>query len=300
MEQIDVHGANKWLCLHGKQWFDRHRAGRRQTASFLKNGFQVADDASIRVIGRALDILRVINLQGAPSMAQIARAVDLPYPTVLRIVRALIEEGVVEREPARKRYRPTALVQALSYGFQSHDALVTKARPHIEHLTRNVHWPISVVTRVGNFMVVRDSTSTQTPMTFNHYYPGWQVPLIQSASGRAFLANTSRDIRDNLIAHIEDSGTEGEIRMLRAFEASGEAEKIRQQGYASVARTAYSANPGKTSSFAVPILREDEVLGTLTLVFFAAAMSTEIAVERYLPMMIETAARIGTDMIGST
>lgn len=259
----------------------------------------VAEDASIRVIGRALEILRVINLQGAPTMAQIAREVGLPYPTVLRIVRALIEEGVVEREPVRKRYRPTALVQSLSYGFQSHDALVTKARPHIEHLTRAVHWPISVVTRVGNFMVVRDSTSTQTPMTFNHYYPGWQVPLIQSASGRAYLANCTSEVRHNLIAHIEDSGTEGEIRMLRAFEASGEAEKIRRQGYAAVARTAYSANPGKTSSLAVPIFCEGDVLGTLLIVFFAAAMSTEIAVERYFPLLSETAARIGHEMTGN-
>lgn len=231
-------------------------------------------------------------------MTQIAQAVDLPYPTALRIVRALIEEGVIEREPTRKRYRATALVQALAYGFQSHDALVTQARPHIEALTKSVHWPISVVTRVGNFMVVRDSTSTQTPMTFNHYYPGWQVPLIQSASGRAFLAHTSREIRDTLIAHIEDSGTEHEIRMLRAFESIGEADKIRRQGYAAVARTAYSANPGRTSSFAVPIFCEEEVLGTLTLVFFAAAMTLDDAVTRYLPHLRATAHSIGTDMIG--
>ena len=232
-------------------------------------------------------------------MTQIAQAVDLPYPTALRIVRALIEEGVIEREPARKRYRATALVQALAYGFQSHDALVTKARQHIEALTRAVHWPISVVTRVANFMVVRDSTSTQTPMTFNHYYPGWQVPLIQSASGRAFLAHTNRDIRENLVAHIEESGTEGEIRMLRAFESTGESEKIRRQGYAAMARTAYSANPGRTSSFAVPIFCEDEVLGTLTLVFFAAAMTLDDAVTRYLPQVQETAVKIGTEMIGN-
>lgn len=289
---------NNCLCAVNEVALYWHRSGHcRNMCSKVE--CKVADDASIRVIGRALDILRVINLQGAPSMTHIAQAVNLPYPTALRIVRALIEEGVIEREPNRKRYRATALVQALAYGFQSHDALVTKARPHIEALTQAVHWPISVVTRVANVMVVRDSTSTQTPMTFNHYYPGWQVPLIQSASGRAFLAHTSRDIRENLIAHIEESGTEGEIRMLRAFESTGESEKIRQQGYAAMARTAYSANPGRTSSFAVPIFCEDEVLGTLTLVFFAAAMTLDAAVTRYLPQVRETAARIGTEMIGN-
>jgi IclR family mhp operon transcriptional activator len=257
----------------------------------------LTDDSSIRVIGRALDILRVINLQGAPTMAEIARAVDLPYPTALRIVRALIEEGVVERETTRKRYRVTALVQALSYGFQGHDVLVTKARPHIEGLTRTIHWPVSVVTRVGNFMVVRDSTSTQTPMTFNHYYPGWQVPLIQSASGRAFLAHATPEVRESLTTHIEQSGTPAEIRMLRAFETEGEAERVRAQGYAAVARTAYSANPGRTSSFAVPIFSDGEVLGTLTLVFFAAAMTLETAIERYLMQLRGAAIAIGAEMV---
>ena len=68
---------------------------------------------------------------------------------------------------------------------------------------------------------------------------------------------------------------------------------------AAMARTAYSANPGRTSSFAVPIFCEEEVLGTLTLVFFAAAMTLDDAVARYLPQMKETAARIGTEMIGN-
>lgn len=260
----------------------------------------MAEDASIRVIGRALNILRVISLQGAPTMSEIALAVDLPYPTVLRIVRALAEEGVIEREPTRKRYRVTAMVQALSYGFQSHDVLVSKARPHIEGLTRTVHWPASIVTRAGNFMVVRDSTSTQTPMTFNHYFPGWQVPLIQSASGRAFLAHACPTVREELVAHLEASGTVEEVRMLRAFEANGEPDKIRAQGYAAVARTAYSANPGRTSSFAVPIFCEGEVLGTLTLVFFAAAMSLNDAIERYLMQVRGVAISIGTEMIGQS
>ncbi len=257
----------------------------------------MAEDSSIRLIGRALDILRVINRQGAPSMAEIAKALDLPYPTALRIVRALIEEGVIERESTRKRYRVTPLVQALSYGFQNHDRLVTRARGPIRALTEKVHWPITVVTRVGNVMVVRDSTSTQTPMTFSHYYPGWQVPLIQSASGRAYLANTQREARESLVAHIEASGSEAEIGMLRHFEQSGEVERIREQGYAAVARTAYSANPGRTSSFAVPLFAGEDLLGTLTLVFFASAMSLADAVARYFPDVQRTAQQIGADML---
>lgn len=254
-------------------------------------------DKSIRSISRALAILRAINRAGSLTLTEIARAVDVPYPTALRIVRALVEEGVVEREPDRKRYRPTALVQGLSYGFQNHDQLVVTARPQIVALTQELHWPISIVTRVGNAMVVRDSTSTQTPLTFNHYYPGWQVPLTVSASGRVFLAYSPPEVRRELIEYYRVDTNGADVMMLKAFDEHGEAERIIAQGYAAVARTGYSANPGKTSSIAVPLFIGDELSGTLTLVFFAAAMSLDEAIERFVSPLQETATRIGNDMV---
>lgn len=249
-------------------------------------------DQTIRSISRALDILRAINRGGSLTLTEIARSAELPHPTALRIVRALVSEGVIEREPARKRYRATALIQALAYGFQNHDQLVVTARPHIVALTQQVHWPISIVTRVGNVMVVRDSTSTQTPLTFNHYYPGWQVPIIVSASGRSLLAHSPPEARRELIAHYAETGTPGEIAMIEAFETQGEADRIREQGYAAVARTGYSANPGRTSSIAVPLFQGDALRGTLTLVFFSTAMSLSQAIERFVAPMQETARTI--------
>ncbi len=256
----------------------------------------MSDDKSIRSISRALAVLRAINRSSALTLTEIASAAELPYPTALRIVRALVDEGVIEREPNRKRYRPTPLIQALAYGFQNHDRLVVTARPHIEALTEKVHWPISIVTRVGNSMVVRDSTSAQTPLTFNHYYPGWQVPLTVSASGRAFLAHAGPEVRRQLVAHYKSIATSAEFATLKAFEEEGEARRILEQGYAAVARTGYSANPGRTSSIAVPLFIGDELAGTVTLVFFSAAMPLAEAVKRFVAPLRATAAAIGADM----
>jgi IclR family mhp operon transcriptional activator len=253
-------------------------------------------DGQIRSISRALAILRVINRRGSLSLTEIASAVQLPYPTALRIVRSLVEEGVIEREPNRKWYRPTALIQSLAYGFQNNDQLVAIARPHIVSLTEKLHWPISIVTPVGNVMVVRDSTSTMTPFTFNHYYPGWQVPLTASASGRAFLAHAGEETRQALIAYYLAQGTEGEVATLHAFELQGESQKIRTQGYATAARNAYSASPRRTSSVAVPLFQEELLLGSLTMVFFSAAMSLDDAVKRFVPSLQSVAAMIGAEM----
>jgi IclR family mhp operon transcriptional activator len=72
--------------------------------------------------------------------------------------------------------------------------------------------------------------------------------------------------------------------------------RIREQGYATAARNAYSASPRRTSSVAVPLFQDDSLLGSLTMVFFSAAMPLNEAVERFVPSLRDTAEAIGTGM----
>jgi len=257
---------------------------------------QSEKNGSIRAITRSVAVLQAINRSGSLTMTRISEAVGLPYPTATRIVRTLIEVGLIEQEPSRKRYRPTALVQTLSCGFQNHDRLVSTARPHIVELTHLIDWPVSVVTRVGQQMMVRDSTSTLTSLTFNNYYPGWQVPLLSSASGRVYFAHASAQERAELLRQyaIDHQGLDSLI--LREFRDGDAVEKILEAGFAAVARTAYSANPGRTSSIAVPLFESGSLLGSLALVFFAQASSIPKAIERLLEPLRATARAIQHDL----
>ncbi|MEL7030280.1 MAG: helix-turn-helix domain-containing protein, partial [Pseudomonadota bacterium] len=127
----------------------------------------------IRAISRGLAALQAINRNKSLSMMEVAQAAEVPYPTACRIVQTLVYEGLIEREPHRKRYRPTALVHTLSSGHQNEDDLVKAARPHLIELTRKVSWPVSLTTRVGATMMVRDSTHALTSLTFHNYDPGY-------------------------------------------------------------------------------------------------------------------------------
>ncbi|MBT0670193.1 helix-turn-helix domain-containing protein [Novosphingobium profundi] len=253
----------------------------------------------IRSLSRSIQVIQAINRHGSLGLTEISRAVDIPYPTAYRIVNTLMDEGLIEREPTRKRYRPTALIQTLSCGFQNHDRLVGIGRPLISAFTQEFHWPLSIVTRVGNKMVVRDSTSTQTTLTFNNYYPGWQVPLLASASGQVYCSFTSRAEQQELInqAYIKQKKLDAVI--LRDFESGQAQQRIRELGYAAVARTPYSANPGKTSSIAVPLFENQQLLGSLALVYFANSMPLSEAIERYLDPMLEVARQIGRGLEAS-
>ena len=153
----------------------------------------------IRAITRGLSVLQAINRGGSITMMEIARTSRVPYPTACRIVQTLLHEGMIEREPARKRYRATALVQSLASGFHDDSRLVAIARPHIDTLCDRLLWPISITSRVGAHMMVRDSTHTKTSLTLNNYYPGFTLPIMECSSGKAYMAFCSDAEREHLI-----------------------------------------------------------------------------------------------------
>src|SRR5688572_11977180 len=128
----------------------------------------VTESASIRALGRGLRLLQIINQHAPISLMGLSRRSGYAYATTRRIVQTLVEEGMIEREPGRKRYRPTMLVRTLSHGFQDSDELVAVARPHIVELCQQVGWPITVASRVGARMMLRDSTHAMTSLTLSN------------------------------------------------------------------------------------------------------------------------------------
>lgn len=245
----------------------------------------------IRSITRAIAALQAINRQGSLTMMEIATEAGVPYPTACRIVQTLLFEGLVEKEPDRKRYRATALVQTLATGFQHDDELVTVAHGHIVELTRKVGWPVSVAVRVGRNMMLRDSTHSNTSLTFEHYYPGFTLPVLDSASGKVSMAYASDEERETILRFIRVS-QDIDLSYLATAEVSLDVERIRKNGYAVQGRNHFNLTPGKTSSISVPIFKNGEFEAALTMVFFVAAMSIEAALEAYLGDMKATAAAI--------
>lgn len=245
----------------------------------------------IRSVSRAIAILQAINQKGSLSMMQIARMGEVPYPTACRIVQTLIHEGLIEQEPARKFYRPTVMVQSLSHGFQTDGLLVETGRDHIRELTGRIGWPVSLTVRVGTHMVVRDSTHGETSLTFERYYPGYRLPLMDCASGRVCLAHMRPEELDNVMNWVSLSGAQEEPGVT-VHVSVNTLNKIHSEGYAAIGWGQHNLTPGKTSSIAVPIFRGGRFEAALTLIYFAAAMKQEDAVARYVDDLKATAQRI--------
>lgn len=250
----------------------------------------------IRSISRCMQVIQAINRHGSLTLMEIAQAAKVPYPTACRIVQTLLHEGFIEREPDRKRYRPTVLVLSLANGFQAHDRLIQASRRYIVDLTHKHNWPLSVVTRVGQSMVVRDSTHALTSRTFSNYYPGFTLPILECASGRAYVAHAPAEERANILEGVKAIPGATDPQTLTLFASDIIIGEIQRDGYATKGRNFHNATPGRTASIAVPLFDQDELIGALTMVFFASAMKMSEAVELYVPEMKVAAERISQDL----
>ena len=257
-------------------------------------------DGSVRAIGRGLAVLKVINLHGSLNMMTIARLSAMPYPTACRIVDTLIDEGMIEREPSRKFYRPTSLVMSLSHGYRPEDGLAAAAKNPIRDLTRRILWPVSVCSRVGATMMIRECSHRQSPKTLNMYYPGYTIPILGCSAGTAYLAFCGADEREAVLKSLApspDTAGPGAGASFVGAPFGGKnfermLENVRQSGFASFERCHNNANPGKTSSLSAPILVDGACEGTVTIVFFSSALTTPEAIRDLAGPLCETGALI--------
>ncbi|PKP92483.1 MAG: IclR family transcriptional regulator [Alphaproteobacteria bacterium HGW-Alphaproteobacteria-16] len=250
----------------------------------------------IRSLSRGIAVLQAVNRGQSLSMMEIARTSEVPYPTACRIVQTLLHEGLIEREPSRKRYRPTALTQTLAHGFQGHARLVKTARPHLVDLTRSMGWPVSISTHVGNSMVIRDSTHALTALTFSNYYPGFALPVLECASGLVYLSHMPKEELASILHTLALMDRNRSRHIINLLEHEGLAEQIREQGYATRGNNQFTHNPGKTSSIAVPLFEEGRIAGALTLAFFAAATKMDNAVQQFVEPLMSAARAISDDL----
>lgn len=253
----------------------------------------------IRSLSRGIAVLQAVNRGNALSMMEIARTSEVPYPTACRIVQTLVYEGLIEREPARKRYRPTALTQTLAYGFQGDMHLVEVARAHLVELTRSLGWPVSIATHVGHSMVIRDSTHSLTALTFNNYYPGYSLPVLECASGLVYISHMQPEERSNLLHTLKLMDSARSRHAVALLEREGLADEIRDNGYATRGNNLFTNNPGKTSSIAVPIMLDGRIIAALTLAFFSAATKMTDATRQFVDPLKRAADAIEHDLARS-
>lgn len=252
----------------------------------------MGQQSSVRALERGLDIISLLNRHNGLTVTQVGQLTDLPRPTAFRLLRTLESLGYLFRDSQDKKYRLTAQVRTLSHGYDQEEWIPNIARPIMAELCKKILWPIALGTVSGSHMLIRDTTDELSPFAIRRHRGGFNIPLLSTASGAAYLAFCDSHKRDELIAFalsqdpdaLSRTGTNVDI-----FKRS--LETVKTDGYACMRVVEANHN-----ALAVPIIVNGEIFASASARFYTTAMSLQQAVERYAESMIEAADHMGKEI----
>nr|WP_100548306.1 MULTISPECIES: DNA-binding transcriptional regulator [unclassified Pseudomonas] len=257
-----------------------------------------SDYTTVRGLSRGLALLNALNrLDGGASPSRLAEVSGIHRTTVRRLLETLQDEGYVHRSESDGSFRLSMKVRELSEGFRDEQWISAVAAPLLAELLQKVVWPTDLCTLDVDAMVVRETTHRFSRLSFHRSMIGRRLPLLQTATGLAYLAFCDDAEREQIVALL--AKREGpEFRLARdAIALDNLLRKVRHQSYGENFM-AWNQEE-KIASIAVPVFGESRLLGCLNLVYVAQAMSIEQAANRYLAALQHTASQIGEKLTQS-
>lgn len=151
-------------------------------------------------VHNVVSVLRAFRLDRPEmSLAELARAVELPKPTVNKVVQTLLAEGFLERVSDRARYRPNLRMFELGHFILNHLDMVHEATPYIRHLSQ-LTGETAHLTAYENGEVIWLLRIDGPSSSELYSRIGRRAPATAAAAGRAILAFLAADELDHVIS----------------------------------------------------------------------------------------------------
>ncbi|MBP0636766.1 MULTISPECIES: DNA-binding transcriptional regulator [unclassified Cupriavidus] len=257
--------------------------------------------ANVRGLTRGLDVLRALNRMesGRATAQQLAQETGLHRTTVRRLLETLLAQGFVRRSESDDTFRLTLQVRTLSEGFTDDEWISTTAAPLMGELLQQVVWPSDLTTPDGDAMIIRETTHRFSPLSFHRAMVGRRLPMLLTASGRAYFANCTEPEQESIVAMLR-SGAGGERQAALASDAQfvqNLVKRVRQDGF--------STNHGdwseqrNISAIAVPLRAGERVLGSLNVVYLSRALKPAEAEAKFVAPLAGIAGKIAAGLAGT-
>lgn len=255
---------------------------------------------TIRVISRAVAVLRTLEQSPGQSLASLSAATQLPKASLLRVLASLELEGLVWRAIGDGLYRNRVSISKLSASHMTHYRLAELAAPVLQDLQRRVVWPSDLALRQDYAMEMVETSRRVSSLSLVREELGFRVDMLMSAVGRSYLAfcpeEESREIIEHLRAHPEDCvnaqrvTVAGAQRMLEETRLQGYGTRDVRYGGSDQSLKAFDDG---LSAVAVPILGEQgRVLGCVTIVWLKRFQLEREILRTHLPQLRLAASAI--------
>jgi IclR family mhp operon transcriptional activator len=238
---------------------------------------------TVRVVQRALVLMRLMNDRESWTLEALARTSRLPKATVHRLLGTLEQEGYVHTFPGIPGlYRLTRLTQELSAGLTDFAIFADLAEPIVIEATRALSWPVSFAMPEPPFMRV---VSCGMPYSPSHSAKPTSVEkrhwMFSSAVGKAYLSRcTAAEIEavcDAAASFCRSSSVALPIPTTKEVVAL--AAEVKATGYA----VRFASRSDLNSAIAVPVFSSGALLGALACSTFPKSLS-----QRFIAATLET------------
>jgi IclR family pca regulon transcriptional regulator len=212
----------------------------------------------------------------------------LPKATVFRIVRTLISLDYITYDPKSKHYFLSPRVMLLGFTALSRMDLIDIAHPHLKQLSESIDQNVNLGILDGTDVVCIDRITRRQIINID-FHVGSTVKAHRTAIGRSLLAflsekefqNTMNEILKDPEAAIHVGSKGGVlIQQLR---------KVRQEGYALNDEESVKG----LRAIGAPIFTNGgRVEAAINIPVFVHDVSREELIERYVPLLLNTAEKI--------
>jgi IclR family mhp operon transcriptional activator len=246
----------------------------------------------VEAAARTLVLLEALNRRSVSSIQMLHEVTGLPKATIVRLMHTLCDMGYAANDRRQGGYTVSSRVISLSAGFCGVPLIVEALRQEATAFTKMYHWPLSLAVLDGSSMVVRFTTTPDSPLAPLQSMINRRLSLIGRAMGRAYLAFCTPEDRSILLDALSKSSDPEDNCMTerRSFEAL--LHDIRSQGYAQ----RHPHIDPKSNTLAVPILKEKRVLATLGMTFFSSAVGQSERQERFAPILKKLAKEVAANI----
>lgn len=249
----------------------------------------------IRAFSRGLAVLEALNHHGSATAQDLARETRIPRPTVYRLLQTLMDSGYVGRGLEDDRFHLRLKVRALSGGFKDEQWITAIAAPLLMELTEQISWPCDICTLEGLAMVIRDTTHFRAPLSIDRNVVGRRMPILSCAAGLAYIAFASLAERNLLLECLSQSDAPADAIAKDRSKVSRLLSATRRRGYG--LRQGGSLWP-HTGAIALPIFHGKRVLGCISAIWMARAISFEEGARHCLGPLQETKTLIEKRLLG--
>lgn len=248
---------------------------------------------SVRSLARGLTILRYVNKVGEARPGEIAKALNIPRPTVYRLLETLEELGYVAFSATSNYVRVTRLAAALGDGYALTSDITQAAGPIFGEYAKRVVWPLDLSVYNNAAMVIQETTHGRSPLSIDRGMTGVRMPVLRTSAGRAYLSFCPEEERHLILDHLRRLNIEEDQPFLQEPMLSHLIEETRSRGFAVRDSGEFRL---ETASIAVPILSRGAVLGCISLIWIRSAMTTRRAIDEYGAPLREIADKIAASL----